>query len=133
MHLIENFKKTEKIEIYKNGEISGFYYGEENFEKILIAWYDLVDGARRCPAFGVSLNTETERAVLSGVWVEFYFNEVLECNGMPYERLLVEVNKEYCGFNVIRYNSEVGYEGRCFYIQLIGKDMRNFYHIIMNI
>ena len=52
---------------------------------------------------------------------------------MPFEKLLVEVGKEFYGFNIIRYTSERGYDGRCFYIDLVNKNMSDFYNILMDI
>ena len=68
-----------------------------------------------------------------GLWVEFSFEKVLECNGMPFEKILVSVLKDSQGVNLIRYNTNCGYDGRCFYLDLIGKNMGNFYDLLLNL
>ena len=85
------------------------------------------------PAYGVSLDKKTVKAMKNGLWVEFDFGKLTEYNGMPFEKLLVEVGKEFYGFNIIRYTSERGYDGRCFYIDLVNKNMSDFYNILMDI
>ena len=52
---------------------------------------------------------------------------------MPFEKLLVQVGKEYYGFNLIRYTSERGYDGRCFYLDLVGKNMNDLYDLLTDL
>ena len=133
VELYEAFDFAEKINVYNDGEISFYCAGEEKFEKILIGWKTMIEDAHEMPAFGVSLNSETLKAIKSGVWVEFVFDKIYESNGMPYEKLLINAERGKQGFNLIRYNSNGGYDGRCFYYDLIGKDMSNFYDILLNL
>ena len=79
------------------------------------------------------MNSETLKVLKSGIWVEFDFGKVYESNGMPYEKLLINVQKSSYGFNLIRYNSQGGYYGRCFYYDLAGNTMDDFYDILQNL
>ena len=87
----------------------------------------MIFGAHEMPAYGVSLNDETTKAMKSGVWAEFSFGRELSSGGMPYEKLLINVEPEWTGFNLIRYTAKHGYDGRCFYYDLVSKDMSSFY------
>ena len=99
----------------------------EEFEKILSAWGETLKEGRQMPAFGVSIDRLTREEMKKGEWVEFIFDGRCEINEMPFEKLLVKVEENYCGFNIIRYNSEGGYFGRCYYLQLKdGKNMSRF-------
>lgn len=118
---------AESVGVYSDGEHIVYGAGEGKFNLICAEWNNMICGAREMPAFGVSLNGETVKAMKSGVWVEFSFNQTLSSNGMPYEKLLVNVQPEWSGFNVIRYTAKHGYDGRCFYYDLVNKNMRAFY------
>ncbi len=124
---------AEKINVYNDGTVYTYQTGSDEFNKIICEWNAMICDAHDMPAFGVSLNRETVKAMESGVWVEFEFGCVYESNGMPYEKLLVNVLKEYQGFNIVRYGSERGYDGRCFYYDLVNKNMSNFYDLLVNL
>ncbi len=49
---------------------------------------------------------------------------------MPFERLLVNVQPEWRGFNFVRYTADFGYDGRCFYYDL-ANDMSGFYNVLI--
>ncbi len=125
-------KYVENIAVYNDGNILLYPCGSDKFKKICAAWQGMLICAHQMPAYGVSLNAETLQAVKRGRWVEFDFGQTYCSNGMPFERLLVNVEKEYQGFNVVRYNAENGYDGRCFYFDLNGKDMSDFYNCVYN-
>lgn len=131
IELKDVFDKADKINLLNDGEQTCYYVGEERYAEILIGFKEMIENARQMPAFGVSLNNETLKVVKSGVWVEFDFGKAYESNGMPYEKLLINVNKSWQAFNLIRYNSSCGYEGRCFHYALVDNDMSNFYDILL--
>ena len=133
MEIKDIFTETEKINIYQDGNATTYIAGDKPYEEILTGWNSLLDGSHEMPAYGVSLDKETVKAMKNGLWVEFDFGKLTEYNGMPFEKLLVEVGKEFYGFNIIRYTSERGYDGRCFYIDLVNKNMSDFYNILMDI
>ena len=72
------------------------------------------------PAFGVSLNDETIQAKQTGVWIELFYETTCLNNEMPFDSLLIQVEPENTGFNVIRKYDDK-YDGRCFYIDLKGQ------------
>ncbi len=133
MEIDDIFTETEKINVYNNGSSATYLVGQKPYEDIMLSWNNLLNGSHEMPAYGVSLNKETLKAMNSGLWVEFDFGKPTEYNGMPFEKLLVEVNKGFYGFNIIRYTKQNGYDGRCFYIDLVNKDMNDFYDVIVNI
>ncbi|MBO5328109.1 MAG: hypothetical protein J6B04_02920 [Clostridia bacterium] len=130
MQLIENFKKVNEIIIYKNGLKTKLNKSDYNYSRILSEWISTIKTARIMPAFGVSLNKETQNAIKFGLWIEFIFDGIYYNDEMPYEKLLIEVKKEWTGFNLIRYNTNFGYEGRCFYLDLVNKNMAKIYNLI---
>lgn len=114
MEIDDIFTETEKINVYNNGSSTTYLVGQKPYEDIMLSWNNLLNGSHEMPAYGVSLNKETLKAMNSGLWVEFDFGKPTEYNGMPFEKLLVEVNKGFYGFNIIRYTKQNGYDGRCF-------------------
>lgn len=133
MEINEVFDYTKEINVYNDGNKTSYCVGDKPFEEIMVSWNALLEGSHPMPALGVSINKETVREMQKGLWVEFGFDEVLEANGLPFEKLLVNVSQDYYGFNLIRYNTRGGYDGRCLYIDLVGRNMTNFYNVVINI
>lgn len=127
------FDQSEVISVYDGGVKTSYSSGSDGYGKILNGWNDMIAGSHQMPAFGVSINDLTVKEMQTGKWVEFEFGKKLTCCGMPFEKLLVAVNKDYYGFNLIRYESERGYDGRCFYLDLVGKNMGEFYDLLCNL
>lgn len=123
---------AKSVKVYNDGETEVYKVGEDKFNLICTEWNNMIFGAHEMPAFGVSLHRETVNAVQSGVWVEFSFGRELLSSGMPYEKLLVSVEPQNTGFNIIRYTAKHGYDGRCFYYDLVNKDMSSFYNCLLN-
>ena len=124
---------AESINVYNNGEITIYCQNEEPYNQIVEGWTVLCENAHEMPAFGVSLNNETIEARSVGLWVEFVFDEPKSHNNMTFEKLLIKVEKEWHGFNIIRYNEKNGYVGRCYFIDLVGKNMSQFNDILANL
>ncbi|MGN0808104.1 MAG: hypothetical protein ACI4MN_06650 [Candidatus Coproplasma sp.] len=121
---------TDGINVYDEGNCIAYGKDSPKFKKICAVWTGMMEFARQMPAFGVSLNAETIQAVKRNLWLEFTFSQEFCNNGMTFERLLVNVAPDVSGFNVIRFNSKYGYDGRCFYFDLIGSDMSDLYNAI---
>ncbi len=117
------YEKAVAINVYTVGDKKTYQSGTKEFRDILKCWNEMLENAYDMPAYGVSLHKQTLEEMKSGRWIEFDFGKQLEYNGMPFEKLLVQVESVYQGFNLIRYNKKGGYDGRCFYINLVGKDM----------
>ena len=133
MQFTQIFDNSVSVMVYRDGSSHEFYKGEEGYAKILNGWNELVCDAYDMPAFGVSLDKLTRQEMKSGNWVEFVYDGRCEFNEMPYEKLLVKVEDDYGGFNIIRYLSEGGYCGRCFYLQLNDKTMSQFNNVLKDI
>lgn len=115
--ITESFDSAVCIYLYVDGEKTTFNKGDQKYEQILNSLKKITDGAYDMPAFGVSLDGETRKSINTGFWIELEFETTLECNGMLFESLLIEVNSGYGGFNLIR-KTNGKYDGRCFYLQL---------------
>ena len=84
------------------------------------------------PAFGVSIHTETLNAIKNGVWLKLQYNGTQNVDEMPFDELLIEINPEFSGFNIIRGNKGI-YDGRCYYVNLTNNTMQELYQYIFNI
>lgn len=131
---LENvFEKAENINVYNDGAVVTYSAQTDGYKNILKAWNIMLDGAHLMPALGVSLHNETLKELKGGLWVEFDFSKLYECNGLPFEKLLIAVHDDYYGFNLIRYTQEYGYDGRCFYYDLVNKNMSSLYDLLLNL
>ncbi len=133
MVLFSYFPQAEQIKVYKDGNRVAYMPQQTPFQRIVAEWSALCKNAREMPAYGVSLHTETQTAMQSGVWLEFCFDGKKSHNQMPFQNLLVEVNPQFSGFNVVRYTAERGYDGRCFYVNLVDKTMQNIYDYLISL
>ena len=124
---------SEQINVYNNDKISIYKQNEAPYNQIVEGWQVLCENAREMPAFGVSLNNETLEARKVGLWVEFVFDKLHTHSNMTFEKLLLKVEKQWQGFNICRYNAECGYNGRCYYFDLVGNNMEHFYDILINL
>lgn len=105
------------------------YYDVGNLNQLNIVLSDVLDNCHTMPAFGVSIHAETINAIQKGVWLKLQYNGTQTVDGMPFDELLIEVNPDFQGFNIIRGNKGI-YEGRCFYINLINNTMKPLYDFI---
>lgn len=133
MNLSNIVESAESINVYNDGNIISFTEKEKTFDVLVEGWQDLLDNSHEMPAFGVSLNRHTTEEMKKGLWIEFVFEKQIFYNEMPFEKLLVKVEKLWQGFNIIRYNASGGYDGRCYYVDLVGKNMSVFYDILINL
>lgn len=103
----------------------------ERLDSFLIELNKMLDNSQVMPAFGVSIHNHTVQALKKGIWLKFIYKQTNEAEGMFFDELIIEVQPKYSGFNIIRGNKGK-YEGRCYYINLVGKDMSNVYNYIQN-
>lgn len=132
MPIQESIERCSEIMIYRDGVPTACRSGEPCFLKILNTWKEMTAEAIQMPAFGVSIDNLTRKEMTKGIWVEFKFQKDSEFDGMPFQRLLVSVKPENTGFNLIRY-WDGGYNGRCFYLDLRKRSMKDFYSVLMNL
>lgn len=128
----EIFDEVQEIAVYKYGSTEKFLPAQMGFKLVINGFKNLLLNARQMPAFGVSLDSDTRTAMGEGLWVEFDFGKKLWYSQMSFEKLLVQVVSSHSGFNVIRYNSNDGYAGRCYYFALNG-DMSQFYDVLQSV
>ncbi len=102
--------------------------GDDKFEEILKALNNITEYAHDMPAFGVSLDNLTKEEMKTGMWLELGFDKTYMFNEMPFDALLIKVEKDVYGFNLIRRNNGK-YEGRCFYLSL-DESMDELYNVI---
>ena len=121
-----------KIEVTIDGETNSYEKESEKFLTIAKLSLEMLKNSHEMPAFSVSLDNETRQAKEKGVWLEFIFKGINTHNDMPFERLLIEVQPDWTGFNIIRYY-DGKYDGRCFYIDLVDTDMSKLYDTLINL
>ena len=115
--LFNNIAETSQIVVFNQGSTFTFNRGDDKFEMILNAFLNTIKNAREMPAFGVSLHDETTSALKLGTWIEFVFDRPQSHNDMPFESLLVSVEPDHTGINLIRKQNGK-FDGRCFYLDL---------------
>ncbi|MBQ7797946.1 MAG: hypothetical protein IJ371_02360 [Clostridia bacterium] len=109
--------------------IDNDYYEVDYTDELNSVLNIVLQDSHALPAFGVSIHTETLKAIQKGVWLKLQYNGTQYVNGKSFDELLIEVQPNFCGFNIIRGNKGV-YEGRCFYIDLIDNTMKPIYYLI---
>ena len=125
------FCYAESIVVYEDSKYTEYLNTDDNYQIVLDALENLCENSHEMPAFGVSLHNETIIAKNSGLWIELIFNRTIVHNDMPFTKLLIEVNSDYSGFNIIRFYDDK-YEGRCFYLDL-DKNMSELNNLIKSI
>ena len=115
--IFNHISNTNEIVVFDAGSKQSFQRGDDKFELILNAFLNTIKTANEMPAFGVSLDNETQQALKSGLWIEFCFDTTQSYNDMPFDSLLISVNAEDSGINLIRKHNHK-YDGRCFYLNL---------------
>ena len=112
--------------------IEGEYNDIKNLDELNNILNTMLVDSHPMPAFGVSLDSETKLAITNGVWLRLIYNNTIWVDGMNFDELLIQVNPEFSGFNIIRGNNGV-YEGRCYYIDLNNNSMKTLYnYLILN-
>ena len=129
MNLVDIIGQATSINVYKSEGLTEFKKGSIEFMNIINGFVDMIECAHEMPAFGVSLHEATIEAMKTGIWVEFSFAETQVHNEMLFDSLLINVEKEWSGFNLIR-KYEGKYEGRCFYLNLEDEDMSKLYELL---
>lgn len=130
-NVYEVFCESSSINIVKEGEVASFDKGIDQYYSILFEFEKMIEGSHQMPAFAVSIDEDTRRELSKGLWIEFVFLETNITSDLPFDKLLIKVEKDYGGFNIIR-EYEGKYEGRCFYLNLDNKDMSEFYLYLIN-
>lgn len=117
--------ESAKAQVIINGE----YAEIENINQLNNILNNMLNNSHVLPALGVSIHHEILSALQSGVWLKLQYNGTQTVDDMPFDELLIEVNPNFNGFNVIRGNSGI-YEGRCYYIDLLNNSMQALYQFL---
>lgn len=132
---IENIKNyANGVTVYCDGKSYEYLSESVPFNDICAVWEDTFKLSRQMPALGVSLQQETLCALKSGVWLEVSFPKMYCSWDLPFEKLLIKLVKDCSCFDIIRYTSGYGYEGRCLHFNLMGNTLNNLYaEVIKNL
>lgn len=106
------------------------YYKVEDVNKLNEVMLGVVQDSHTMPALGVSIHTETLDAIRNGVWIKLQYNGTQYVDDMLFDELLIQVEQDYNGFNIIRGNRGI-YDGRCYYLDLISNTMSPLYEYIV--
>lgn len=117
--------------VYCDGEKNNFNREDDKFNEIISNFLKLLENSYEMPAFSVALNEETLQQLSSSLWIEFCFDKTFYHSDMPYTKLLIKVEKDASGFNLIRFHGT--YEGRCYYINLTSSNMTSFYDYLLTL
>ena len=116
-NLTNYFFESSKLTIFQNSVKTTFVNGDDKYELVLEALNLICKNSHEMPAFSVAEHKNTIDALGSGTWLELEFDTTKTYNEMPFDSLLIEVDSNFSGFNLIRkYNGK--YDGRCFYLNL---------------
>ena len=120
----------DRMEVIIDGRVCSLVRGEEQFNAVCQSFYEMNKGGYEMPGYGVSIDSLTRQELKSGVWVRLVYPERVYRGEIPFESLLIKVDKEYCGYNLMR-EYEGKYQGRVFYFNLQpGKTMEPLYSLL---
>lgn len=123
----EIFDKCKEIKIYIDNISTTYQKGSKEFNDMLQLWQIRVNSGYEMPAFGVSIHDLTIKELEKGIYIEFIFDKQESHNDMPYETLLVKLQENQYGYQLIRqYDGK--YQGRCLYINTteVNDDLLNY-------
>lgn len=120
----------EKVEVIIDNKTTHIDNDSDEYTQIFSELDNMLKNSHEMPAFGVSLDNEVKEATKNGVWLKLIYSSTITYNDMTFDTLLIEVQKEWGGFNIHRGNNEV-YEGRCYYISL-ENNMNKLYDCLIN-
>lgn len=120
----ECLTSADSIQIIKDGVLVECEENRINEELSL-----MLENSRDMPAFSVSIHIDTIKEIMRGCWLKLQYRETKAVNDMHFDELLIKVEQNVNGFNVIRGNKGI-YEGRCYYIDLDNKSMNGLYNYI---
>ncbi len=133
MSIIDCLPFCTKIEVIYNSQTTIYNYESKEYNDILHTFIQTSQDGHQMPALGVALHDEIVGQKQQGMFVEFVFSGVQIYDDMPFESLLIQVEPDSQGFNLIR-KVEGSYQGRCFYYNLNdSQTMQQLYDVILNI
>lgn len=125
----EYFEIANKVKIYYDNK--QIYINRLNEQLIVDKLIEITANSHEMPAFGVSIDKDTRIAMKNGMWIELCFDKTMYHLDMPFDSLLINVDPDTYGFNLIRkYNNK--YEGRCYYLNM-DTTLEGLYNLVMDI
>ena len=125
--ITDSFNSVKTISVIKDDETEKFNEDSNEFKNIIKTLKEITEYSHDMPAFGVSIDNLTREEMKVGLWLELEFENTCYFNEMPFDALLIKVEKDAYGFNLIRRH-DGEYEGRCFYLSL-NESMNKLYNI----
>lgn len=122
-NIIDYISQSNSINILSNGNESQYLSSSAEYDEILSEFLKMCQEGYEMPAFGVSIN-ESKKNFNNKFCIEFIFDNITEHLDMEFNCLLIEINEEYCGFNIRRGINGL-YNGRNYYYNL-NKTMGDF-------
>ena len=111
----EVFSEANMVQFYNNGvEFSISESDGARFDEIFV---DAISGSRQMPAFAVAIHKLTMQDFKEGYWVKFDYGKTVSASGMDFDQLLIHIQPNCYGVNVIRGNNGK-FDGRCYYLDL---------------
>ena len=123
------FGEAEVVKFYNNGQ--EIFMSEESQEKFDELFIETISGSRQMPAFAVAIHKLTMEDFKEGYWVKFDYGKKMNASGMPFDQLLIHVQKDASGINVIRGNNGK-FDGRCYYLDL-EENLDKIYDFLVNV
>ena len=115
LSLLDCFNNAPLLKAYSDGqELLMDEQALQEFGKLLS---DALQESVEMPAFCVSIHDQTLESFNMGIWVRFIYFQPQVHKNMPYDELLIKIEKDTFGLNVIRGNFG-RMEGRCFFLNL---------------
>lgn len=129
----EILKSIKNINVYNNGQIVVLSENDYSFNNIIKELNFIINNCIEMPAFGVTIHKEVVKEQTKGLWLELCFEKQLEHNQLPFDKLLINIERDWTGLNIIRHYHDQ-YQGRCFYINLINNtNLNSLYETLINI
>ena len=130
-NIIDFLPQCKNILLYIDGNKKSYSKQDSQYNIIMQSFLDACKDGHEMPALGVALDQETKSNMTSGVFLEFVYDKQLTHNDMPFETLLVQINADDCGLNLIRKTNNQ-YQGRCFYYML-KQNLKNVYATLIKL
>lgn len=109
------FEQKSDIIIYKDSQIIELNIEQkQEFEDL---FNNAFENAKQMPAYAVCLNEMVKEEIKHGYWVKFIYSETQIKNEMPFDELLIHIEQDSSGVNILRGNNGI-FEGRCYYFDL---------------
>lgn len=109
------FSEANVVQFYKDGE--EFFVSESDQTRFDEIFVEAISGSRQMPAFAVAIHKLTMEDFKEGYWVKFDYGKTVSASGMDFDQLLIHIQPNSYGVNVIRGNNGK-FDGRCYYLDL---------------